>query len=421
MEILVLGAGVIGTTSAYYLAQAGHKVTVIDRQENVALETSFANAGQISPGYASPWAAPGIPLKAFKWLFQKHAPLSIHMTSDFYQYEWMLKMLLECNEKSYQKNKARMMRLSEYSRNCLDDLRKNTNVQFEGRQLGTLQLFRTQKQLETATQDIHVLQQQGVPHELLDRNGVIKIEQGLARATADFVGGLRLPHDQTGDCYKFTNQIAELAKQHGVTFKFGQTIKNITQYNQKIIGIELVSGETIKADAYVLALGSYSHQFLKKIGIYAPVYPFKGYSITADIMQEAHAPVSTILDETYKIALTRFDSRIRIGGMAEIDGFNLQLNAQRKETLHMVLEQLFPDVTDSKNLNFWTGLRPATPDGTPIVGRTIFDNLFLNTGHGTLGWTMACGSAKVLADIISKRTPDIDTEDLNLTRYLGNG
>ena len=418
MHIIVMGAGVIGTTTAYYLNQAGHEVTVIDRQPNVALETSFANAGQISPGYASPWAAPGVPLKAFKWIFQQHAPLAIKLTGDMYQYQWMIRMLAECNINHYQINKERMVRISEYSRDCLDQLRKDTGIHFDERQLGTLQLFRHQHQLDIADKDTKVLKEEDVPFELLDKQGVIQVEPALAHATVDFVGGLRLPNDQTGDCQKFTTELADLIKQKGVNFLFNTHIQSLEFTQNLISAVILKDGSKVQGDAYVMALGSYSHDMLKLLNIDAPVYPLKGYSITTKIIDETKSPVSTILDESYKIALTRFDDRIRVGGMAEINGFDHSLNIRREETLLMVLKQLFPDASDVSDAHFWTGLRPATPDGTPIVGKTSYKNLYTNTGHGTLGWTMSCGSAQLLTDIISNKTPKIPYGDLNIFRYM---
>ncbi|QIO06062.1 D-amino acid dehydrogenase [Acinetobacter shaoyimingii] len=418
MHIVVMGAGVIGTTTAYYLNQAGHEVTVIDRQPNVALETSFANAGQISPGYASPWAAPGVPLKAFKWIFQQHAPLAIKLTGDMYQYQWMIRMLAECNINRYQINKERMVRISEYSRDCLDQLRLDTGIHFDERQLGTLQLFRYQHQLDIAGKDTEVLKEEGVPFELLDKAGVIRVEPALALATVDFVGGLRLPNDQTGDCQKFTTELADLIQEKGVKFLFNTHIERLEFTHDAISAVVLKDGSKVQGDAYVMALGSYSHDMLKLLNIDAPVYPLKGYSITTKIIDASKAPVSTILDESYKIALTRFDDRIRVGGMAEINGFDHTLNIHREDTLLMVLEQLFPHASDISDAHFWTGLRPATPDGTPIVGQTFYKNLYTNTGHGTLGWTMSCGSAQLLTDIISNKTPKIEYDDLNVFRYV---
>lgn len=416
MRVLVLGSGVIGTTSAYYLARQGFEVVVVDRQAGPALETSHANAGQVSPGYASPWAAPGVPLKALKWLFQKHAPLAIRLTDDSNQYLWMAQMLRNCTAARYAVNKERMVRLSEYSRDCLDELRQDTGIAYEGRQLGTTQIFRTQQQVEAAAKDIAVLERSGVPFELLDRDGVARVEPALAAVKHKLAGGLRLPNDQTGDCFLFTNRLAEEARRLGVEFRFGAEIQQLSANGDRIDGVR-VDGELLTADHYVLALGSYSPQLLAPLGIRAPVYPLKGYSLTVPIVDAAMAPTSTILDETYKVAITRFDDRIRVGGMAEICGFDLSLDPRRRATLEMITGDLYPRGGDLARASFWTGLRPATPDGTPIVGATRYRNLFLNTGHGTLGWTMACGSGRLLADLIARKQPQISAEGLDISRY----
>ena len=416
MRVLVLGSGVVGTASAYYLARAGFEVVVVDRQPAVAMETSFANAGQVSPGYASPWAAPGVPLKAMKWLLQRHAPLAIKLTGDIDQYLWMAQMLRNCTAARYAVNKERMVRLSEYSRDCLDELRAETGIAYEGRQLGTTQLFRTQAQLDAAAKDIAVLQRSGVPYELLDRAGIARVEPALAKVSHKLSGALRLPNDQTGDCQMFTSRLAEMAVALGVEFRFEQNIQRLDYAGDRLAGV-WIDGKLETADRYVLALGSYSPQMLKPLGIRASVYPLKGYSLTVPISDPAMAPQSTVLDETYKVAITRFDQRIRVGGMAEIAGHDLSLNPRRRETLEMVVGDLYPQGGDPSDAVFWTGLRPATPDGTPIIGATPYRNLFLNTGHGTLGWTMACGSGRVLADLLASKRPQISTEGLDIFRY----
>lgn len=416
MRVLILGSGVVGTASAYYLARAGFEVVVVDRQNGVALETSFGNAGQISPGYASPWAAPGIPLKAMKWLLQRHAPLAIKPTASLDQYLWMAQMLRNCTASRYAVNKERMVRLAEYSRDCIDELRAETGLTYEGRQLGTTQLFRSQAQVDAAAQDIAVLERAGVPYEVLDRAGIARVEPALAAVADKLAGGLRLPNDQTGDCFLFTNRLAEMARQLGVEFRFGQTIERLESDGERLTGVR-IDGKLERADHYVLALGSYSPQLLKPLGIKAPIYPLKGYSLTVPITDASMAPTSTILDETYKVAITRFDNRIRVGGMAEIAGFDLSLNPRRRETLELVTRDLYPQGGDLPRAEFWTGLRPATPDGTPIVGATRYRNLFLNTGHGTLGWTMACGSGRLLADLMAKKRPQIDPQGLDISRY----
>jgi D-amino-acid dehydrogenase len=417
MRVVILGSGVVGVTSAYYLARAGHEVIVIDREAGPALETSFANAGQISPGYAAPWAAPGVPLKAVKWMFQKHAPLAIRLDGTQFQLRWMWQMLQNCTAERYAVNKGRMVRLAEYSRECLQALRADTGIQYEGRTGGTLQLFRTQQQLDGAAKDIAVLKDANVPFELLTPAELPNAEPALAAVSHKLTGGLRLPGDETGDCQLFTTRLAALAEALGVKFRFNTPIDALEMAGGRIAGVRC-GGELIRADAYVVALGSYSTRFLSGI-VKIPVYPLKGYSITAPVVDTSAAPVSTVLDETYKIAITRFDDRIRVGGMAEIVGFDRTLRKARRETLEMCVNDLFPGGGDTSKATFWTGLRPMTPDGTPIVGRTPVSNLFLNTGHGTLGWTMSCGSGQLLADLISGRQPAIQSGDLSVHRYLG--
>ena len=416
MRVVVLGAGVIGVTTAYYLAKAGHEVTVLDRQPGPALETSFANAGEISPGYASPWAAPGIPAKAVKWLFMKHAPLIIQARPDLAKIEWVARMLTNCTSKAYGINKSRMVRLAEYSRDCLIALRADTGISYDERTQGTLQLFRTEKQVLAAEKDIKVLKADGVPFEVLDADGCIAAEPGLAPNRAKIAGGLRLPGDETGDCFKFTNTLADMAAAAGVTFRWGVTIQALEADLGRITSVQTSAGR-IAADAFVLAMGSYSPALARPFGMRLPVYPVKGYSITVPIVNEDRAPVSTIMDETHKIAITRLGDRIRVGGMAEISGFNNHLHPKRQATLTHSVEDLFGGAGDQSKATFWSGLRPMTPDGTPLVGRSTVQNLFLNTGHGTLGWTMAAGSARVIADMISGKAADIDTADLGYSRY----
>jgi D-amino-acid dehydrogenase len=416
MKVAILGSGVIGVTSAWYLAEAGHEVVVIDRQEGPALETSFANAGEISPGYASPWAAPGIPVKAIKWLFMKHAPLILRPHLDMAMLRWLIAMLGNCTAQRYAINKGRMVRLAEYSRDRLIDLRRDTGITYDGRQQGTLQLFREQKQLDGIAKDIAVLAADGIPFEILDAAGCRAAEPGLAYSDVPLAGGLRLPHDETGDCFKFTNMLAEMAKAKGVTFLHGREIQRIVRHGNRITRIETDAGGIV-ADAYLVALGSFSPRMVAPLGLRLPVYPVKGYSITVPITDEPRAPVSTLLDETYKVAITRLGDRIRVGGMAEISGFNRDLPIERRATLEHSVGTLFPGAGDLSKASFWCGLRPMTPDSTPIVGPTAIPNLFLNTGHGTLGWTMACGSGHVIADIISGRAPAIETADLAFSRY----
>ncbi len=416
MKVLVLGSGVVGVASAYQLALAGHEVSVVDRQPAAALETSFGNAGEVSPGYSAPWAGPGVPLKAVKWLLMRHRPLVIRPTLDIAMLRWGVAMLRNCTEARYELNKGRMVRLAEYSRDCLKALRAQTGIRYDERMQGTLQLFRTQKQLDGTATDIAVLRRYGVSFELLDREGCVRHEPALAAVREKFVGGLLLPGDETGDCFKFTQNLAALATRQGVQFRYGTRIRKLQRAGQRIEGV-VTDGGTLKADAYLVALGSYSPLLLRPVGIRVPVYPVKGYSITVPIVDPAAAPASTVMDETHKIAVTRLGDRIRVGGTAELAGYTLKLHEARRQTLAHVVSDLFPRGGDLAKAEFWCGLRPMTPDGTPIVGATRLPNLFLATGHGTLGWTMGPGTGQVVADVISGRKPGIDLDGLTIDRY----
>ena len=420
MKILILGSGVIGTTSAYFLAQAGHDVTVIERQAGAGMETSFANAGEISPGMAGPWAAPGIPLRALKWLFMRHSPLVVRPKLDPAMWRWMAQMLGNCNVERYEINKARMVRLAEYSRDCLVTLRRDTGIAYDERSRGTLQVFRDQRQVDVAAHDIAVLERYGVPFSLLDVAGCELVEPALARVRGRILGGLRLPGDETGDCFKFTQALAGMAAQLGVKFRHGVDVRSLTVDGDRVNGVVTSKGE-LKADAVVMALGSFSPLLLQPVGVKIPVYPVKGYSITMPLIDAQGAPESTVMDETYKVGITRLGERIRVGGTAELTGYDTSLREERRAPLVRAVSDLFPHGGDLAQAKFWCGLRPMTPDGTPVIGATRYRNLFLNTGHGTLGWTMACGSARVLAAIIAGREPDISMEGLSHRRYGKRG
>ena len=416
MKILVLGRGVIGTTTAYYLAKAGHEVEVVERQPGAGLETSFANAGQVSPGYSSPWAGPGIPVKAAKWLMMKYRPLVVWPKADSRLGWWLMRLLANCTEEAYRINKSRMVRLAEFSRDALDELRDATGIQYDHRTQGTLQLFRTEAQLGHVREDTDVLDHFGVPYEVLDPDGCIRAEPALALTRDKFVGGLRLPRDETGDAYLFTDRLAALVASMGVRFRFGTIVTGITASGGAVSSV-LTDAGPLTADRYVVALGSYSPALLRPLGLRLPVYPVKGYSLTVPITNPDGAPASTVMDETFKIAITRLGDRIRVGGTAELAGFDLRLRTPRRETLEHSLRDLFPTGGDIGRSTFWAGLRPMTPDGTPIIGPTRYPNLYTNTGHGTLGWTMACGSGRVLAQLIGGQAPEIDASDLGLARY----
>ena len=416
MKVLVLGGGVIGVSVAYYLARAGHEVEVVDRQSGPALETSFGNAGEVSPGYSSPWAGPGVPIKAIKWMLMQHSPLVIWPMFDLAMWRWGAMLLANCTERAYALNKSRMVPIAEYSRDCLKALRVETGIQYDDRAKGTLQLFRTQKQLDSIGGDVAVLRQYGVPFEVLDRAGFCQVEPALKLTQEKFVGALRLPGDETGDCFKFTCRLAEMATALGVKFRWNTRIQSLQVGGGAITGVFTDAG-LLTADRVVVALGSHSPGLLAPVGVRIPVYPVKGYSITVPITDPQYAPESTIMDETHKVAVTRLGDRIRVGGTAELAGYSLNLREARRETLNHVVTDLFPRGGDISQASFWCGLRPMTPDGTPIIGKTPVENLLLATGHGTLGWTMAAGTGRVIADIVSGKPPDIDIAGLGMARY----
>ncbi len=416
MKVLVLGGGVIGVSCAYFLARAGHEVELVDRQSGPALETSFANAGEVSPGYSAPWAGPGVPIKAIKWMLMQHSPLVIWPLLDPAMWRWGGAMLANCTAKAYALNKSRMVPIAEYSRDVLKALRAETGIAYDDRAQGTLQLFRTQKQLDGIGGDVEVLKQYGVPFEVLDRDGFCRVEPALKHTQHKFVGALRLPGDETGDCFQFTNRLAEMAAALGVKFRWNTRIDALQVGGGAITGVHTDAG-LLRADQVVLALGSYSPKLLEPVGLRIPVYPVKGYSITVPITDAAHAPESTIMDETHKVAVTRLGDRIRVGGTAELGGYSLALREPRRATLEHVVTDLFPKGGDVAKASFWCGLRPMTPDGTPIVGPTPVQNLLLATGHGTLGWTMACGTGRVIADLVSGKKPEIDVSGLAMARY----
>ena len=416
MRVIVLGSGVVGTASAWYLAEAGHEVVVLERQAGAGLETSFGNAGEISPGAAASWAAPGIPLQVLKWLFVRHRPLAIRPRPDPAMIGWSLRMLRNCTATRYERNKARMLPLAEYSRDRLRALRAALGIAYDQRARGILLLYRRPNELDGAAGEVALLHKFGVRFELFDREGCIRAEPALAPVRENIAGGLRLPDDETGDCFKFTQALAAAARQRGVGFRYGTTIERIALEGDRVSAI-VTDGGTVSGDAYVVALGSYSPLLLKPIGVRLPIYPVKGYSLTMAITDPAGAPESSVVDETYKVAITRLGDRIRVGGMAELAGYDLALRQAPRRTLEHVLRGLFPNAGDGAAASFWCGLRPMTPDGPPIVGPTRYRNLWLNTGHGTLGWTMACGSGQVIADLIAGGTPAIDLAGLTVERY----
>ena len=417
MKILVLGSGVIGVTSAWYLAHAGHEVTLVDRQPRPAMETSFANGGQVSWGAANPWATPDAPGKALRWLFRRHSPLVLRPGLDPAMWAWLFQMLRNCTNARYLVNKERQLRLSRYSHACLVALRNETGLRYDQGTHGLLVVYRETSDLETATREAQLLDRLGIAYRFLDRAACVAREPALKDAQDKLVGGMLFPGDESGDCRRFTEELAARAQQQGVKFLPSTHVTRLVAENGRIARVVTDHGD-LTADAYVLACGSDSPLLLKALGIRLPVYPVKGYSITVPITNDAAAPRGTLTDETYKVVLTRLGNRLRAAGTAELAGYDLTLRPARLATLRHVVHDLFPNAGDATNAEAWAGLRPMTPDNPPVIGATPYKNLFLNTGHGTLGWTMACGSGRLLADLICGRAPEIDLDGLTLARFV---
>ena len=417
MKVIVLGSGVIGVCSAFFLALEGHDVTIIDRKDAPAMETSFANAGEISPGYASPWANPAIKGKLFHWLRDKHSPLVIRLLKDPSMYKWLKQMWTQCNTESYMRNKSRMVPLAEYSRDQLMALRNAHNFSYDSETRGTMQIFRDQESFAKINDDLRVLREFDVPYSILQPVDIKEFEPGLDAVSRNFVGAIMLPGDETGDCHKFTNELAELCHKCGVKFMMETSIKQLMVEGGECKGVTLADGSEITADAVVVAMGSYSVQLMKPQGIKLPIYPVKGYSMTCKIQSRATGPLSTVLDDKHKVAITRLGDQIRVGGVAELCGYDLSISKRHKQMLEYVANNVFPGVCDMDTATYWAGLRPMTYDGPPIIGESPIKNAWLATGHGTLGWTMACGTGRIVADLISGIKPDIDVSELGLNRY----
>ena len=412
MKVLVLGAGVLGTTTAWYLALQGHEVTVVERRESAGLETSFANGGQVSVCHAEPWANPEAPLKILQWLRRDDSPLLFRLRMDPAQWMWGTKFLLECTAARTRDNIRQIVTLSLYSRAALQELRAATGIEYDALTRGILHYYTDAKVFECAMAAASLMNEYGLDRDVKTADEAVAIEPALAHARERIVGATYTPTDESGDAYKFTTALERMATAKGVTFLYGRNIEAIGLQGSRILGVVVKHGdrpdETLEADAYVVALGSYSPLLTGPIGLYLPIYPAKGYSASIDIIDPALAPSVSLTDDEAKIVFTRLGARMRIAGTAELSGYSTDLNPVRCEALTRRAKDIFPGAADYDHATFWTGLRPSTPSNVPLVGRTKYPNLYLNTGHGTLGWTMACGSSRALADIISGRKPQVD-------------
>nr|WP_163272176.1 D-amino acid dehydrogenase [Chelativorans alearense] len=407
MRVLVIGAGIVGVTTAWYLTKQGHEVTVVERCSGPAMETSFANAGGVCPGFVGPWAAPGMPLKALKWMFKESAPLKFRPRLDVRQWSWMFRFLLNCTAARFAENKARMQLMAHYSKTCLVALREETGIAYDNAANGVLQIFATQEEMEGGARAAAVLERLGIAHRLVGREDVNAIEPALKTSAAEIRGGLHLPNDETGDCQLFCVRLAELLTARGCGFRYGTGVLRLDHAAGRIEKAVTTAGD-IKADAYVVACGPFAPALLRTVGIRMPVYPVKGYSITCEITAPDQAPQSSVMDEHSKVMITRLGNRLRAAGVAEIAGFDRNLRETALADIRERARALFPDAADYARSSVWCGFRPMTPDGPARVGATEFGNLFVNAGHGSNGWTQACGTSSYLAAMISGRRPEID-------------
>jgi len=412
VKVLVLGAGVIGTTTAWFLRECGHEVTVVERHSAAALETSFANGGQISVSHVEPWANPEAPFKILKWLGQADAPLLFRPRLDLQQWRWGAQFLIECLPSRTRRNMLQILAISKYSGEVLRNLRSTTGVHYDDLQRGILQIYTDREGFDGAAAAAELVRQYGVAREVKTAAECIAIEPSLGRRGDWIAGGTYTASDETGDARKFTQSLAELAAQRGVAFRFGLTIESLAVAGGAVTGVHTIdeqsASQVLSADAYVVCLSSYTPQLLGPIGVRALVYPAKGYSATLRIVDPAAAPTVSVTDDAKKMVFTRLGDRLRVAGTAELSGYNLDLNPIRCESLTRRAHEWFGDAIDIERPEYWTGLRPATPSNVPIIGRTPYPNLYLNTGHGTLGWTMSCGSGKAIADLVSGRKPEVD-------------
>lgn len=412
MKVMVLGAGVVGTTSAWYLRQAGHEVTVLERQSGPALETSFANGGQISVSHAEPWANPATLLKVLRSLGREDAPLLFRLRADPLQWRWCLQFVRECRPARVAANLRQIVAIADYSRRSLQALRADTGIEYDNLARGILHFYTDQQEFDKSCHAAAAMRELGCPRMTIDADEVVLIEPALAAARARLVGGDFTASDESGDVHRFTSQLATKGEVVGIRFLYNTSVTRLLDDSGKISGVEVIDGEgrhrVLHADAFVVALGSFSTALLAPLGIKLMIYPGKGYSATYPITNPAAAPAVSLTDDGHKLVFSRLGSRLRVAGTCELNGYSRELNMVRCEAITRRVRALFPDTCDYDRTSYWAGLRPLTPSNVPYIGKTRYANLYLNTGHGTLGWTMGCGSGRALADIISGRPPEVD-------------
>lgn len=412
MKVVVFGSGIIGVASAWWLKQAGHDVVVVDRRSGPARETSLANGAQISVSYAEPWANPQAPLKLLKWMFHDDSPLLFRPQLDWRQWAWGLAFLRECLPSRLAPNIRAMVRLAEYSRSTLQGMRRELGIEYNHLERGILNFYRDPEEFENSQRAAGLMRDFGVERRIVSADEVVAIEPALAPHRARIVGGDYTPEDETGDVHIFTVELAKRCEAAGVEFRFDTQVTRLLTAGGQVQAAELIGPDglytQITADAYVAAMGSYTPNLMRPLGIPCNVYPAKGYSATFPVLDPKGAPTVSLTDSSYKVVFSRLGDRLRMAGTAELAGYGRELNVTRCEAMSRLARELFPDALDFENVTYWSGLRPSTPSNVPIIGRTRIPNLFLNTGHGTLGWTMGAGSGRVLADLISGRKPEPD-------------
>jgi D-amino-acid dehydrogenase len=423
MKVIVLGAGLLGVTSAYFLRQQGYEVTVVDRQASAAAETSFANGGQISVSHAEPWANPGAPLKVLKWLGKEDAPLLFRLRADARQWRWGLQFLRECTPARTRHNIEQIVRLGTYSRDTLQQLRRDRDIAYDERTQGILHFYTSQQEFDAAEAPAAQMRELGCVRRVISADEAVKIEPALAHIRPQLAGATYTSEDESGDANRFARELVKRCEQDGVQFLMSHTVTALRSAGGEIDHVEATDSEgrfqRLRADAYVLAMGSLSPLLAKPLGIELPIYPAKGYSVTMPVKDAAMAHQVSLTDDEFKLVFSRLGDRLRIAGTAELNGYDRDLNRVRCEAIVRRVEELFPGAGDAERAQFWTGLRPATPSNVPIIGRSKVGKLFLNTGHGTLGWTHACGSGKSIARIVAGLAPEVDFAFTGVERRPG--
>ena len=416
MKVIVLGAGIVGTASAWFLNKAGHEVTVIDRQPAVAQETSFANGCQISVSHAEPWANPSAPLKILQWLGKEDAPLLYRFRPEWLQWRWGLEFLKQCTPSHTANNIRQIIAIAEYSRQILQSVREETQIEYDALTKGILHFYTDEKEFQQSLPSAQLMRELGCPRHTISTEEVIRLEPALQAMQEKIVGGDYTANDESGDVHKFALGLASHASNAGVQFQFNTLITKLIKEgagsSARITGVEIIdehgNHQVLYADAFVIAMGSFSVTLAKQVGIDLLIYPGKGYSATYSVLHDKLAPSVSLTDDGHKLVISRLGDRLRVAGTCELNGYARDLNPTRCAAITRRTQELFPDACDYEHPVYWSGLRPLTPSNVPYIGKTRYPNLFLNTGHGTLGWTMGCGSGKAIADIISGHRPELD-------------